>query len=697
MRSVRDCHGGIGVEHGDDSSDLLHFATPAMKVDCKSVAIISDNDQGSNCANIVNHVNVERQICNVYGSVNSVTDHAMNISSTQAPSSGFDTCFDEYDLSCNYDNVVNDNFCHVTGETSTAPSIPNGMFTDNDLLSSLYDVSYTNVDGVNIIPMMCDDILRTHNHLVGGRYSQMNYDCWDYYLGYESDSDIRNYLDHGILFGFPIVDTDSHIEKYRCSNYTSVMSGQAFEYVNDLILKEIDSGKYLRAISPPHCVHALGAVPKSDGSYRPITDCKRPLGQSINNYMKDTFHEFSYCTVDQVASHIKPGCYMASVDIASAYRSVPIHPDHWTYQAVAWPIDGMLSDLLDTHISFGLRCAPYIFTTISNFVSATMDRLGYCHVINYIDDFLVYGESFEQCQEAQTILIHLLGQLGFHVSWKKCTSPATSIRYLGIIFDSISMEMSVPQDKLDKLHSEIKFFDNKSRATKRQIQRLCGILSHCAKVIKGGRTFSRRVIDLLKGLPEGNPRIRLSQDFKDDLTWWKEFAKLFNGKEKFLLPTPPVNTHVYTDSCLKGYGLVVSDDWQAGYFDSDVMPHGYEDLVHSHGHWKNVLVPDMGNINFLELVPVREALYRFAEQWSDQHVMLFSDNTQVVSMINKGFSQNKYSMRLLREMFWIMATHNIYLTSRHIPGHLNTLPDLLSRVYDDNCLSSLNNFGLCCR
>lgn len=41
----------------------------------------------------------------------------------------------------------------------------------------------------------------------------------------------------------------------------------------------------------------------------------------------------------------------------------------------------------------------------------------------------------------------------------------------------------------------------KDRASKRQVQHLCGILAHCAKVVKGGRTFSQQVINLLKGWP----------------------------------------------------------------------------------------------------------------------------------------------------------------------------------------------------
>ena len=415
--------------------------------------------------------------------------------------------------------------------------------------------------------------------------------------------------------------------------------------------------------------------------------------------MEETFQPFTYSSIDQVSDLMTEGCFMATVDIASAYRSVPILADHWKYQGISWMMDGELCDLLDTHLCFGLRCAPYIFTMISNFISSTMSRLGYPNVINYIDDFLVHGDTFEQCQEAQTVLIRLLGQLGFHVSWKKCTTPSTRVKYLGIIFDSITMELSLPQDKLDKLHVELGFFSGRSRATKRQLQRLCGIISHCSKVVRGGRTFSRRIIDLLKNLPKGNPRIRLSEQFRLDIDWWTSFAAVFNGKERLIRQQVEVIPQVFTDSCLKGYGLVVDNDWQAGYFNSSLLPVGHDHLNAQHNHWMNVDVDvqDQYNINYLELLPVQQALNRYVTSWSDSHVIIFTDNTQVVSMINHGISDNSDCMNTLREMFWVAARNNIYLTGRHIPGRMNSLPDLLSRIATTNTLSELHKYFLCCR
>ena len=359
-----------------------------------------------------------------------------------------------------------------------------------------------------VISHMCSMQTRLQpRHDIGGIPSQMNMSAWDCNLTFEDDKDTRDYLHDGIQQGFPIVDADGMIQSYYCDNYDSAVTGDAFEFVDNLIESEILEGKYVPASQVPHCVHALGAIPKADGSYRPITDCRRPEGLSINNHMDSTFKTFNYITIDQVAANVKEGCFMASIDIFAAYRSISIKPDQWTYQGIMWPYQGQLMPLWDARLSFGLRCAPFIFTNISNFVAVTMERMGYKCVANYLDDFLVFGDTYLQCQTAQMALITLLGDLGFAVSWKKCSTPSTSVRYLGIIINSIDLTLSLPKDKLMKMKKELEFFVGRTRATKKQIQRLCGILAHSAKVIRGGRTFSRRMIDLLSGLKEGNPRI----------------------------------------------------------------------------------------------------------------------------------------------------------------------------------------------
>lgn len=64
----------------------------------------------------------------------------------------------------------------------------------------------------------------------------------------------------------------------------------------------------------------------------------------------------------------------------------------------------------DTRFSFWLRCAPCTFNEISNFVVQCMERRGYVNIINYLDDYFVWGPTFNECAVTKNALIVLLGQ-----------------------------------------------------------------------------------------------------------------------------------------------------------------------------------------------------------------------------------------------------------------------------------------------
>lgn len=351
-----------------------------------------------------------------------------------------------------------------------------------------------------------------------------------YELDFEFDEYLKSYLLEGILFGFKIVDTGTDIGPYENKNYRSTWFGEGYKFVDCFPHSELAQGKYMMVSHKPTCIHSLGFVPKSSGSIRVITDCSRPLNYSIYNFMDTTCEYFRYRTVDEVAEMMTYGSFMASVDIAAAYRSIPIFPAHRRYKVISWSFDGVTdSFLVDTHICFGQKSAPFIFDKISFFVMRCMHRRGIHKIFQNLDDFIVFGDTWQECQRAQKILIHLLISLGFRISWDKCSSPSLEIVYLGVIFDSLRMELRMPPKKLFKLRCELQFFRNKARCTKKQLQKLCGRIAHISKVVKGGRTFSQRLIEKLKGLSLGNPCIRLPREFQCDISWWLNFMDRFNG------------------------------------------------------------------------------------------------------------------------------------------------------------------------
>lgn len=538
-------------------------------------------------------------------------------------------------------------------------------------------------------------------HCVGGIPVQMNLGSWWYELSFEEDQQLKSYLYSGILEGFKIVDQDSCIEPYWCRNYKSVLVEPCHTFINDLIVQELELGRFVITEVQPDCVHALGVVPKRDGGYRPITDCRRPIGCSINNFMSETHQYFCYNSVDLVASFMDKGVFMSTIDISSAYRSIHIHPLHWRYHGLSWVVEGEPTFLYDTRLSFGLKCAPFVFTQISNFVIRCLYRRGFTKVVNYLDDYILFGDSFESCQLAQKVLISVLVALGFHISWKKCTSPCVVTRYLGVIFDSVNLQLRLPVEKLKSLHKELWYFNDRSRATRHQLQRLCGLVAHAAKLVKGGRTFSRRLIDKLSGL-ESNKRVRLGVEFQKDIKWWLEFSGCFNGISSPISGSAEHEIWFFSDASLSGFGWwSPCGFWQAGSFDEQLIPSCVQswNLDESHGHWvyfDTQSFPDRDvNINFLELVPVYLAMELFSAFLQNRHFVCFTDNTQVRTVINKGVSSNSSCMLLLRKIFWVSVKMNSYVTARYIPGIDNVCADKLSRL-SRSCGNEKLYYPLCC-
>ena len=90
-------------------------------------------------------------------------------------------------------------------------------------------------------------------------------------------------------------------------------------------------------------------------------------------------------------------------------------------------------------MSFGLACAPWLFTQLGDFVVRCINRRGVSRVSNYIDDFTVLGASHQECVDKMITLISVLRRVGFDMKWEKVLGPAQVITCLGIQVDSISL------------------------------------------------------------------------------------------------------------------------------------------------------------------------------------------------------------------------------------------------------------------
>ena len=130
---------------------------------------------------------------------------------------------------------------------------------------------------------------------------------------------------------------------------------------------------------------------------------------------------------------------MSVIDIKSAYRAVPIRESHTQYLGFRWCLDGEELTLVDNRMCFGLRLGPLHFNCISDLILESLNDFCGLKVVNYLDDFIVIGNSYVDCTRAQNVVISLLRFLGFYVSYSKVTNPSMCTVYLGIEIDSVQI------------------------------------------------------------------------------------------------------------------------------------------------------------------------------------------------------------------------------------------------------------------
>lgn len=485
----------------------------------------------------------------------------------------------------------------------------------------------------------------------------------------------------GVCQGFRIIDQELNLS-YSQKNYKSILVGNMYEQMCNTISKEVKSGQISQVSQPATCVHALGAVVRPDGRLRPITDCSRP-SVSINDHMMETAGKFTFSHIEDTRQMISPLGYGGVVDISNAYRSVLIYPPHRTYVGFQWEDGGKLFHFVDNALCFGLKSAPAIFNSLSDLVVRFMKAAG-IPCLGYLDDYFVSGESYDSCEFNQVSLMNLLTYLGFVINTKKVVTPSRKPKYLGVIIDLEKLVYRLPQDKLDKTLAKVSEMLNSSWCSRKSLERVTGLLAHCSVLVRGGRTFCRRLYSLLKATI-GKRRVRLGEVFRQDLLWWKSFLNVFDGTCPIFPPLLPTK-HFFTDASGTGFGAWHLNDFIFGFWGS----HNYDCEHVSPPPVFNDLTTS--NINVKELWPVVASINRWGSAWTDCCVLLNSDNTQVVSMIISGRSKNHQAMCLLRELFWSCSVFRIDLRARYVSTNDNIFADKLSRL--PTCKHTKVNYGM---
>lgn len=491
--------------------------------------------------------------------------------------------------------------------------------------------------------------------------SPVHVSCLSQFLAGHPNQTLVKFLVQGFSFGFDIgfVGRDS---PGQARNLLSARSNPLA--VQAAIAKEIarkhTSGPF---VTPPftnlHC-SPLGAVPKKDGTFRIILDLSSPKGSSINEGISSEAFSVRYSSFDDAIDMVQKlgkGCSLAKIDIKHAFRICPVRPKDWHLLGFYWES----RYFVDIRLPFGSRSSPYIFNQFAEALLWILVHVtGISWLIHYLDDFLLGGVSASECVSYMGVMFKVCSELGVPIAEDKTVGPSTMVTYLGIEIDTQEQTIRLPVEKLTEIKLLLHKWGRKKKCTKRELLSLIGSLSFACKVVKPGRMFLRRLIDLSTTVSHLNYHISLNSEAKLDIKWWSEFIDEWNGCALFQAPlVTSLELNLFTDASNSGLGAVYgahwfSEPWPARFLQFD--------------------------INYRELFAIVAAVFTWGNDWCNRQVLFYTDNLVISKVWVSGSCRNKDIMALVRSLFMFSSQRNINILIRHIPGSTNVLADALSRL-----------------
>ena len=91
------------------------------------------------------------------------------------------------------------------------------------------------------------------------------------------------------------------------------------------------------------------------------------------------------------------------------------------------------------------------------------------------------------------------------------------------------MTARLPANKLSDLLILIQSWVSKKHCKRKELESLVGKLNHACYVVPAGRTFLRRLINLLRDSKRYWKTIRVTRECQLDLEWWSDFLPSWDG------------------------------------------------------------------------------------------------------------------------------------------------------------------------
>ena len=490
--------------------------------------------------------------------------------------------------------------------------------------------------------------------------SGLNIGAWETYLRDYPDPLLIEYL----KFGFPM-----SILKNNVLNTTTVVNHhsatQFTQEVDEYFRKELDQRAILGPVSEVrsdmfHCSPLL-TRPKDVVKRRVIVNLSHPDGGSVNEFV-DKFKfdhrpfTLKLISIDDIVKEILDlhDPMLFKIDVARAFRNLRVDPVDVMKLGMSWGGQYYLSSA----VVFGWKHGTASFQLVADAIAYIMAQEG-CKVLAYVDDFLVVAER-HMALAFYNRLSNLFTELGLPMNLDKRTPPAKSLTCLGISINIEANTLSIDNAKLVAIYEECIHVIGKKYLTKKSFQSLLGKLIYIHKCVAPARIFINRMLAVFRE-NANKKRIRLTEEFFQDLTWFLEFLPTFNGITYLVKTEVLGENYVYLDASLTGLGAI----WNNRVYSTPTfsIPGFQLKIVH------------------LEMLNIVLALRTWGSYWQHHKIKIFCDNLAVVQVVKSSKTKDKFLAACIRNIWLISASNDIEIVIEHIEGKKNVLADLLSRLH----------------
>ena len=357
---------------------------------------------------------------------------------------------------------------------------------------------------------------------------------------------------------------------------------------------------------------------------------------------------------------------------------------------------------------FGFRSAPLLMARLSAALGrllSSMVKSWECFIQIYVDDILLMASGSRPRRESiLAMVLHTLQALGMMLSLGK-GERGTRVTWIGTVIEITQdvLQFSIPEKMVTEVLKEIRTWPTKGMVSLKSVRTITGKLSWIAGILPRLRwvpsTFYSVMADVEKDQRDGKEAERASRRSdsraKEGLVAVKRFGAALEWITKVLeetasksmirqepLVTSLTELGIVSDASPYGVGalLVFMAPGSSAVtileaLEANVTKEEAEMLSQEFGSSSSQAV--------METFAILRALKRWQGRLAGENVMVKSDSTVALAIVNRLSSPTKELNYLGAEISFLMEKHDIRrLLPYHIPGKVNKEADWLSRPHE---------------